>query len=272
MTLDASRPLSAPPADNTMRVFVKHHGASAEEDWKRVNQLHLICEQLEGVVAPRPIFIDSTHQTIGYQYLDGLSPLTCRRGNEDLFFRVGCDLARMHAQGFHRASDVEEHHLRPLPLEQFGLSRTAISLLSDLPCGFFHGDLWHGNLFHRSDGELVVIDPIPPHFLFRGSSFVACGAIDLATLHMSLYIRTRLSRYFADIPNEVDEHAHALLAGYLETCGANNVTRQIEAVSLALSQRWISQLDIRLSWPVAYLKRRMSQRAIQPLRKRHGLV
>lgn len=247
--------------------FPKFHGASCGEDIVRVQTLAEICLAGDGLVAPHVISSDLAAQIICYEFLGGLSPvLRLEAGDRPRFLELGRQLAALHAMPLPIGlSGQAAWGLRELIA--FGLGEGEAKLLvSEMPVGFFHGDCWHGNLFVRGD-QFVILDPIPVGILFDRPPLVANGAFDLATLHMSLYARQPLMRYFFNIGMRVECTANDLLLGYLGKERLSSLGPVIEKLSFLLADMWQDGLSRRLAPPVASLKRKMIKRAVAVLRR-----
>jgi hypothetical protein len=250
------------------RVFTKRHGPAVAEDSVRLRILDDVCDQVDGVVAPDVLHVDEARGCIDYQYMDLSVPFAACLGDQEVAQELGQVLAAMHAV---RPRDLGELSLDPLPLPLIGIiGRDAELLTEALPPGWFHSDFWHGNVFVLANGELAVIDPLPPRFLLPGQYVLASGAADVVTMYMSLVARHPLVRQLTLPLRPRLDSAEAFLDAYLIARGVRHgeVAETIRRSALAFAQIWMEKSVNRLSWPVYKMKRAALARVMRELNTR----
>lgn len=231
-------------------VFIKRHGTQTDRDWCRVQYLVNACDATPGLDTARPLWRDAERGMIGYEHLDRLRPTP--RDLEQLakrMLRIGAALFLLHSAPIPAALAAVSVY----PLTDFDLTTADTVSLNGLPTGLFHGDCWHGNFFER-DTDLVVLDPLPNPHLFKTEHMIACGAIDLATMYMSLAICHPLLRQATVKPARYLEAGEALLQGYFGASGCYGARAAVLRLSRQISLRFISSYRFRLAWPIWQLK------------------
>lgn len=253
---------------NNEAIFIKHHGSRSSIDWVRVKILFDVCTRVEGLDAAEPVWVDPELGQIAYKRIVGLRPLLRPGGAlENRMSRIGSLLAKFH--------QVSIRHLHPsmaasnsYPLGAFALPEGDTSVLNDtLPIGMFHGDCWHGNIWETSDNTFVILDPLPNAWMFEYRHDVGCGGIDLAMLHMSLFMCHPLVRHVATNILEMEAASDALIEGYLESVNApvGRVRPAILRLSRELASRYVKGYAQRLVWPLAVLKSVIGRKIIGKL-------
>lgn len=248
--------------------FVKYHGLRLAEDHARVQHWWTLCKSVEGLNAPRPISIYPTRGEIAYKWLDGLNPILLpAESAAQRLEQLGHLLAQVHAQ--RRAPPTNYAGGSPAYMPaQFGLSDAKSDVLRrHFPTVFFHGDCWHGNAFWRDDGSFVILDPIPNPWLFDSSRWLACAAIDLAMMHMSIFLCHSVLTYTLRRMTAYHPLAEALLSGYAAGSGASESDWKSSLLSLsrAIAMRHVSAYRRRLFLPVAALKTAIGRRTLARL-------
>lgn len=247
--------------------FIKWHGAQVENDWRRVLAFSQQVSRVEGLITPAPLWMDHDHRTIGYRWMPQLLPSVRDFATlPQRMHRCGVELARFHSipvDAAWRAGFKDEAY----PLESLGITVADARLLeSSLPCGFFWGDAWHGNLHETKDGAIVVLDPILQKWLFTKDDYlIANGAIDLATLHMSLFFSQSLWRLITIDAKTLFPAARELLRGYLGEVGALHVEPALLRLSRALALRHVDAYSVRLIAPIALAKQSLSRHLMHNL-------
>ena len=249
-------------------VFIKHHGKNVVADYSRVKRLWKVCHDVDGLVAPKPLWIDEDKGDIGYTKFEGLVPLisACAR-KPDLMSETGRLLAKLHLATSVEGS-VEKLRNTFYPINSFGFNSHSSRLLhKHLPLAYFHGDCWHGNIFMHGCENIVILDPIPNFWIFDSKHIWANGAIDLAMLHMSIYLcHSALShlRHSLDVYSLLADN---LLAGYFGAIGneSESVRRAVLSLSREISRRHVLAYRERLSMPIATLKTHIGNRIMKQL-------
>jgi hypothetical protein len=255
----------APPPDTDFR---KAHGATILADWLRVRLFADIIAKIPGLSTPTPRWMDRAEACIGYAYLPDLRP-SLNRGQALTrnFARIRTLLARFHAAPL-ESPLLEGHPVRCYPLEDFGLSHPEVAVLErSFPAGMFFGDCWHGNIFMRDDRSITFLDPLPNRWIFDSSYLRACGALDLAMLHMSLYFCHPLARTISDNARQYIPVGTALIDGYLSEVRAESARPALLRLSRILATRYISAYSQRLRWPLAITKQWLSKRVMYQIDK-----
>lgn len=253
---------------STRNVYVKHHGSTVLDDWKRVELLARVCEP-HGNCTAKPLWVNAGEQTIGYERLEDILPLMHPRFDwEHVMHRagklIGClHVAHVDFDGFELADKAE------YPMHQFGLTESdELALRRSLPMGWFHTDCWHGNFFvHGEDEKILVIDPIPDGYTVQRGFFLANGAVDIAVMHMSIFLcRPLQAELRTDWPRAL-KAGDALLDGYLETVGTKDAG--LRSALLRLSRRvainHVKSYGSRLTVPIAQIKMAIGQAIIRRL-------
>ena len=243
--------------------FIKYHGTPYEDDWIRVSALHQLCENVAGLRTAKPLKIDAPNQHIIYEWLGDLPRIISLPHEEfvQAMTRLGRCLAQLHEQ----RTDCEalRGSAASYPLENFGISAGETQQLQQLPTGLFHGDCWHANVLLGKDGDLVIIDPIMSSWLFGPDRYVlANGALDLATVHMSLIVSHRIGRLIMLDLEKCIEAGEALLAGYLSYFNAEALKPIVLRLSRAIAITYISSYPTRINTLVGWVKRALTRRQI----------
>lgn len=249
-------------------IYIKYHGLTVLDDWKRVELLARVCEPYGNCTA-KPLWVDPGKQTIGYEKLEDITPLLHPRFDWDhMMHRVGKLIGYLHAAHL-QLDDLEAADKAEYPMHQFGLpERDERALRRSLPVGWFHTDCWHGNFFIRGEDErILVIDPIPDGYTVQRGFFFANGAVDIAVMHMSIFLcRPLQAELHTNWPRALTA-AQALLDGYLETVGAKDAG--VRSALLSLSRRvainHVNSYKSRLAVPIAQIKRAVGQAIIRRL-------
>lgn len=239
--------------------FDKSHGNKTERDWLRVNFLYQQCKHSNFFFAPKPI--SKTADIIKYEKLNDLSPLLNKNKQVD-FYQLGFELAKLQQTTL---SNLETDRKNDELLYLLGLNKVECDYLNRiLPITFFHSDLWHGNILQTSKNKLVILDPCPT-LLFTGFDELLCtnGAIDIATLHMSILLVHPLSSQLTQNNKDILTKSNALLEGYLAYFPDNkNLKKLILKVSYNQALRFIAGYKNRLFWPLAQFKTFLANKKI----------
>lgn len=230
--------------------FIKRHGTRTDRDWVRVQYLVQACDSIPGLDTARPLWRDAKRGMIGYEHLDRLQPTP--RDLEQLakrMHRIGAALFLLHSAPI----PAVPAEVTVYPLPDFDLTAADSVSLNGLPTGLFHGDCWHGNFFERGS-DLVVLDPLPNPHLFSTEHMIACGALDLATMYMSLALCQPLLRQATVEATCYLEAGEALLQGYFGAAGSYAARAAVLRLSRQISLRFISSYQCRLTWPTWQLK------------------
>lgn len=236
--------------------FTKWHGPTVERDSRRLEALAQVCRQVEGVTTAAVRQVDFRRQEIVYEYLELATPLGRITRNSDVFALAGRLLARMHMARL--SIDEFDFSPKPYPLTSIGVATAdAVSLEHALPPGWFHADFWHGNVFALPDGRIAVIDPIPPAGFFPRKYILACGALDVAMMYMTLLTVNPLVTQLTMSVSERLEAAETFLAAYLRARNAysEGVVASVRRVAHHLSEAWVRRSAGRLAYPVHILKK-----------------
>lgn len=240
------------------QVYVKRHDEWVADDWVLVRRFANQIAHVPGVRTASPLWCDESQGCIGYERLSDLHPLLSRGEwpADETLRTIGARLAAFHAVPVSGAANA-------YPLESLGLSRDeALLLSSTLPAGMFWGDCWHGNIFVPAWGEVIFLDPVPNRWLFDRGHDVACGAIDIAMLHMSLYLCHPLHHLLRVDPQAALVKGSVLLRAYLDTCAATALYAPLVRLSRLLAGRYVEAYRRRLSLPIAILKEHASRRIL----------
>lgn len=238
-------------------IYIKHHGRTVLDDWKRVKLLACVCESYDNCTA-KPLWVDLEKQTIGYERLEDIAPLLHPHFDwGQMMHRAGRLIGSLHATHVN-CDDLEPIDKTEYPMHQFGLTeRDELALHRSLPVGWFHTDCWHGNFFVRGrDERILVIDPIPDGYTVQRGFFFANGAIDIAVMHMSIFLcRPLQAELRTNWPMSIAA-GHALLDGYLETVERKD--SGVRSALLRLSRRiainHVNSYKSRLAVPIAQVK------------------
>jgi phosphotransferase family enzyme len=246
--------------------FVKFHGPAVEEDWKRVNALAEMTQDIAGVRTAKPLHLDTAAQCITYEWLGDLPGLITLPDDQlrTAVSVMGEGLARIHEQGMRCPSLQSSSAEPPFPLENFGIDeQTSRSIDARLPRGFFHGDCWHGNILVDEAGACVLIDPIQVPWLFGQQQWIqANGIVDLATLHMSLFMSYRIWPLInLDIDQQI-KIGELLLESYLQHFSAQSLRPQVLRLSRAIAIQYVSSYPTRINFIVGKVKQRLSKKLI----------
>tara|TARA_Y100001968_G_scaffold254876_1_gene240888 strand:+ start:465 stop:1244 length:780 start_codon:yes stop_codon:yes gene_type:complete len=239
------------------REFRKYHGRHVQTDWHRIQILRHICSRVDGVETISPVRVVTDQQSIDYEFVELPSDLGKLVTEERLFDSLGRLLTRMHQQPV--KADQALFAQGPYPLNNWGLEKEHIEVLErNLPIGWLHCDLWHGNVFWRPKFGFLIIDPLPGRFTLRQGYVRGCGAIDLASMHMGLLLSHPLHKL---IRFDIERHTRAaevFIQAYLDEAGAltPQVLRAVRNLSYRMALRFINSYEGRLAWPVALVKRR----------------
>jgi|LNAP01.1.fsa_nt_gb hypothetical protein len=248
--------------------FVKYHGPHLAEDHARAQHWWAICEMVEGLNAPRPISLDPSRGEIAYEWMDGLHRMLLpAKGATQRVEQLGRLLARVHAESRSASTDLVDSAPPYMP-EHLGLPAGKAEVLRHhFPTVFFHGDCWHGNVFWRDDGSFVMLDPIPNPWLFDRSRWRACAAIDLAMMHMSLFLCHSALAHLLRGMGAYHQLAESLLSGYSAAGGASGADwkRPLLSLSRIIAKRHVSAYRQRLARPVATLKTGIGRRVVGKL-------
>lgn len=246
--------------------FLKWHGPTIEADWRQVSLLHDLTAAVDGVRTARPLRMDRERECIWYEWLGDLPTMISLRGDDltDMLMKAGLALAQVHETSVLRQADDAATPVRILPLEMFGIGpEDAIRFDEKLPTGFFHGDCWHSNVLVDPNGDCVLIDPIQSPWLFGHERFEqANGAVDLATMHMSLLVSVKLPQLLRlDIDARL-EYGNVLLESYLGYFDAQSLKKQVLSLSRAIATTYISSYPVRINTLVGWIKLWLSKRVI----------
>jgi hypothetical protein len=235
--------------------FVKFHGATVADDWRRVNALYEICETTSGVRTAKPLRLNANAQQIVYERLKDIAPLLHRHPiSIERFAEIGAVLARLHS------SDKRSNPIlpaTPYPLTFFQISEEDRALLDKkCPIGWFHSDCWYGNFFLDTQSELILIDPLPDGYTVKPGYYYACGAVDLAVLHMSLYFCQSAAAVLRMNWPYLLSAGEAVIDGYLNSIGVADATlhRTVLRLSRAMAVNHIASYHSRLVLPLAVVK------------------
>lgn len=243
--------------------FTKWHGPTVAQDRWRLDALAQVCSQVEGVTTAAVRQVDFRRQEIVYEYLELAKPLGRVEKKPDVFALVGRLLARMHMARL--SIDETDFSPEPCPMSFIGVaSADAVSLEQALPSGWFHADFWHGNVFVLQDGQIAVIDPIPPASFFPRKYILACGALDAAMMYMALLTVNPLMRQLTMSVPERLEAAETFLEAYLKARNAHTegVVASVRRVARHLSEAWVRRSASRLICPIHLLKKIAITRAV----------
>lgn len=238
------------------------------DDWKRVGLLACVCKP-HGNCTAKPLWVDAEKQTIGYEKLEGIAPLLHPYFDwGQMMHNAGRLIGDLHAACVD-CDDLEPADKAEYPLHLFGLpERDEIALHRSLPVGWFHTDCWHGNFFfRRRDEKILIIDPIPDGYTVQRGFVFANGAIDIAVMHMSIFLcRPLQSELRTNWPRALTA-GHALLDGYLEAVGRKDAG--VRSALLRLSRRvavnHVKSYSTRLAVPIAQIKTAIGQAIIRRL-------
>lgn len=243
-------------------LFYKSHGPDLAQELLRLSCLEAVCAETGQAVTAQVRGVDAEKRRIAYQRLERLQRLSLQAGQSVQCFRdLGVLIAGLHQARPAMLSAVQ----RDLDWERSQLQRAGIGvrdaeqLLEAFPAGFAHGDLWHGNILLQ-DGQWVVLDPIPSGEILKGVGLHASGVFDLASLHMSLFVRRPLREFFSKTGSIASAYGEALLSGYLESADAKWARASVLQLSRSLAQQWCMAYRQRLSLPVALAKGLMFDR------------
>ncbi len=246
--------------------FIKEHGEACSRDWQRLRSFTELVDQVPGLVTARPLWHDRGSGQIGYQWLDNLAP--CWEVIDARWFASFGGLLAQLQQLKPRDLPADLLLCGAHPVDFPGVDhRDALLLTHATPQGWFHGDLWMGNVAACPSGEVALLDPIPSPWLFNTGHCIAPGALDAAMFHMSLYFSHPLWRTLRGMPLKLVDAGHAFLEGYLNELSAKSARPSMLRLSAALASRYVSLYSQRLRWPVATLKRLAAQRLSSKLKE-----
>jgi len=245
-----------------MKTFVKQHHGVLEDDWKRVNLLFSYAEKLDGISAPRPLTCNQTRQTISYQFIDQLTPCYHMLSRDlDKAAQLGCALAQFHQAASDKAVSVDEQHAQ---LSRYSISESDLDrVLEALPCSFFMGDAWHGNLFFHADGDIVLLDPLPNERFFPVYDLYANALLDIATLYMSFFVCHPLLRSINLDVSRMQQMADRVLASYLGYFKARDVAPMVRVVAAQIATYHVDGFRQRVTWPIGQLKAVLGAKVIE---------
>lgn len=242
-----------------VKVFSKPHGAALADELQRLACLQQVCA-LTGLAKTAAVLgVDASRHSIGYEYLDGLVPLSLAAGQQNAnFHELGVLLARLHLATPAMLQQLpRDLGWECLQLEQAGIGQgMARRLLDDFPAGFSHGDCWHGNVL-RQGTSWVVLDPIPSGLILQGVGMHASGIFDLANMHMSFFACRSLRHFVQGVGRQTSSYGRALLDGYLDYSGCAWARPAVLQLSRRLALQWGSKYSQRLVAPLAFLKLQM---------------
>ncbi len=242
--------------------FNKSHGKKTTRDWQRVNFLYQQCKFSEFFFAPKPI--SKKTNIIEYERINGLSSLLNNEINLKIdFYQLGFEIAKLQKVN---SPNWDLNSYNEELLYSLGLNKCECDYLNRLlPITFFHSDLWHGNILQSSNNKLVILDPCPT-FLFEGfeETLFMNGAVDIATLHMSILLVHPLSKQLTQNSEHLLEKSEALLEGYTAYFKKNNDLKQlILKISYNLALRFVSGYKERIIWPIAQFKTHFANNKIR---------
>lgn len=238
-------------------IFVKNHGLQVDADWERINRFYLAAGQTASIVAPKPLEKRSSAGEIAYPRLDCSRPIFNQgRQNPMTFQRFGAALFELHSATNEDSVSLDE---RVKALVRFGLSPTPARILaSSFPNGLCHGDCWHGNVFCKSEGRFIVLDPIPAPLMIEWMPNSAPGCIDLAYFCTSLFLGHRLIAFPKLDTNLLNHFASLTVRGYFMYHKKAVPYTEFYALCARISELWIAQFQARLTFPVRLAKEYLS--------------
>lgn len=243
-------------------VYIKNHGNSVIEDWRRVTCFFERTSDGGCVVTAEPLEYDVQKKTITYRKINNLVPLlfACEL-NRGLAVESGRLIAGWRTAGNAPSSAMDAR--ASLWLCDNGLSRKVVSELGNIK-GEIHPDFWHGNIFWAG-GRLVILDPIPALPLFRASPSGFLGGLDIAMLYMSCFIcHSFLDATFRKAHIRYAEVADGILGGVCQNSSLD--PEVLKSASRWLGQKYIEDYRRRLWGPVAALKECVSKNALRGIR------
>jgi hypothetical protein len=183
---------------------------------------------------------------------------------------TSCRLARLHSLDTASASPASHPRAPIFDLDRFGIdSKDQEHIDKLLPVGFFHGDCWQGNVLIDDSGACVLIDPIQSPWIFGKTRYLlANGAVDLATMHMSLLIGfPMLKLIHLDVDRKL-EFDDILLDSCLKFFDARSLRRPVLHLSRAIAIRSVSSYPTRINPIIGRIKVLISQRIIESIAKK----
>lgn len=250
------------------KIFRKKHQNKITADLVRIRYLINICSLTNEVETCDVLEIDENENAIGYEYIDALEPLINSINDACTWVNLGIALSIIHTTSAAISQPCELAN--KYPLQSFGISSDEESFLDEsLGISWFHGDFWHGNVFNLRDARFMVIDPIPSRSMFTDQYHFANGALDAATMYMSLHLVHPISRQILINPNRYTETAEAFLVSYLGGRGVNSpkAAHLIRKIARVLAERFIDSYRTRLMPPLSTLKETLALRAMKKLDK-----
>lgn len=245
-------------------VVIKFHGGTLRTDWIRARRLFDACRQLDGLEAAEPLSVDGTNETITYRRVQQLIPYLPHVLEDPRRARAaGRLLAELHHVDVDNTEESRRHANRWL--NGLGVLHEDIQKISSLfNRGLVLTDCWHGNIFWKPDGTLVVLDPLPVLPNLKLTPFYAYGVVDIAMLHMSHFFYHGIMRSVLTAPHRrYAECAHELIASYSQEtrCDPRLITR----VSSQIAANHIRFYRHRLWAPLATIKTQAASRIFKSI-------
>lgn len=251
-------------------IMQKVHGAAVRDDWDKVNLFWQLITTIPGATTPKPIALDTAHQCITYEYLPGLQPILRQRCVDlpSAFQQVAIVVARLHEQSANTFR--KQLNVPTFPLESVGIRIEEKRRMNGrLPTGIFYGDCWHGNLFLGADHRIVLLDPIQSPWMFGPTRYlVANGAVDLATLHMSLLISYPLFQLLSLREDRLIELAHLLVDAYLAYFQAGSIKQDVLKLSRRIADTYVNTYPHRINRFVGSVKAVLTESRIRSLEEK----
>lgn len=228
-----------------MAEFVKNHGSSVKQDWKRVNEFYLLSRCWGSFVFPEPLRFHESK--VFYQRIENLESwqdMLQSAPAEARFLRIGAALAEIHGQKQEPDSDRVALH------SDFGLINLAWDRDNDLP---------------------VIFDPLPSDFYpykdFFGSRYFDLGQfVSTCFAPRHFWFFCRKSRI--GIANVVK----AFFKGYRQKSGLETDVKTVKKFAVLTFRRYLL-LRIKdtpwLFWPmlaiIAWLLQKKMERTLECL-------
>jgi hypothetical protein len=266
-----------------MKEFIKYHGHTVVEDWRRVVNLVSAADQSHMFSTPKPLRVLTDSKSIAYEplppgrmlvtvLLRTLLPGTGRRRTaNDAVIRSGAALASLHQikqptnELRTKAVWLSERIVGP------GAVTAAKQVLTASPIAIYHGDFSHGNVWVSEDDKIWLYDPIPGPFSLDPNAVTASVYFDIGHMVACLWavypLRVYPFLWALDCANWVE----LFLAGYERQTGApldHETVNLVASETLLGFANYVSQHFYSPKAQIfSYLIRRKSRRLIRTLKR-----